>query len=135
MICRPKKEDSHDKCKAKWIERIKTGAKIVGIIGVAVGATYLAKKEINDTDETTDIFKPELDGDDSCHKFKLLMKYPDGTEEEEDELFNSEEEAQAYGDYMIACSQDGSETLYMSNLGDYPLDDYEDPEYEIIEIK
>ena len=74
-------------------------------------------------------------GDDSGRKFKLLMKYPDGTEEEEDELFDSEEEAKEYGDYMISCSREGAETLYMSNPVDYPLEDYEDPDYEVIETE
>ena len=64
-----------------------------------------------------------------------LMKYPDGTEEEEDELFDSEEEAKEYGDYMISCSREGAETLCMSNPGDYPLEDYEDPDYEVIETE
>lgn len=124
--------DCREKRKAKWMERLKDGAKIVGIIGVAVGAAYLATKGPNDSDESTDTFEPEPEGDDFGRKFKLLMKYPDGTEEEEDELFDSEEEAKEYGDYMISCSREGAETLYMSNPGDYPLDDYEDPDYEVI---
>ena len=127
--------DCREKRKAKWMERLKAGAKIVGIIGVAVGTAYLAKKGTIDSDELTDDFEPESLGDDSSHKFKLLMKYPDGTEEEEDELFDSEEEAKAYGDYMICCSREGAETLYMSNSGDYPLEDYEDPDYEVIETE
>ena len=122
--------DCREKRKAKWMKRLKGGAKIVGIIGVAVGAAYLATKGTNDSDESTDDFKPESLGDDSARKFKLLMKYPDGTEEEEDELFDSEEEAKEYGDYMISCSREGAETLCMSNPGDYPPEDYEDPDYE-----
>lgn len=127
--------DCREKRKAKWMERLKAGAKIVGIIGVAVGAAYLATKGTGDSDESTDDFEPESLGDDSGRKFKLLMKYPDGTEEEEDELFDSEEEAKEYGDYMISCSREGAETLYMSNPGDYPLEDYEDPDYEVIETE
>lgn len=127
--------DCREKRKAKWIKRLKSGAKIVGIIGVAVGTAYLATKGTNDSDESTDDFKPESLGDDSARKFKLLMKYPDGTEEEEDELFDSEEEAKEYGDYMISCSREGAETLCMSNPGDYPPEDYEDPDYEVIETE
>ena len=127
--------DCREKRKAKWMERLKAGAKIVGIIGVAVGAAYLATKGTGDSDESTDDFEPESLGDDSGRKFKRLMKYPDGTEEEEDELFDSEEEAKEYGDYMISCSREGAETLYMSNPGDYPLEDYEDPDYEVIETE
>jgi len=121
-----------EKRKAKWMERLKAGAKIVGIIGVAVGAAYLATKGTNDSDESTDDFEPESLDNDSDRKFKLRVKYPDGTEEEEDELFDSEEEAKAYGDYIISCSREGAETLNMSNSGDYPLEDYEDPDYEVI---
>ena len=55
--------------------------------------------------------------------------------DKEDELFDSEEEAKEYGDYMISCSREGAETLYMSNPGDNPLEDYEDPDYEVIETE
>ena len=34
--------------------------------------------------------------------------------------------------YLVSCSRTGAEILEMSNLGDYPMDDYEDPDYEII---
>ena len=104
MFDRPKKEDSRDcgavfepgtkqnlcsdcreKRKAKWMEHLKAGAKIVGIISVAVGTAYLAIKGTSDSDESTDDFDSESLGDDSDCKFKLLMKYPDGTEEEEDD--------------------------------------------------
>ena len=127
--------DCREKRKAKWMEHLKAGAKIVGIISVAVGAAYLAIKGTSDSDESTDDFDSESLGDDSDCKFKLLMKYPDGTEEEEDELFDSEEEAKEYGDYMISCSREGAEILYMSNPGDYPLEEYEAPDYEVIETE
>ena len=67
---------------------------------------------------------------------EVIRHFPEhDTEEEEDELFDSEEEAKEYGDYMISCSREGAETLYMSNPGDYPLEDYEDPDYEVIETE
>lgn len=124
-----------EKRKAKWIEHLKVGAKIVGIIGVAVGAAYFATRESGASDESADNFEPESSGDDSGRKFRLLIKYADGTEEEEDEFFDSEEEAKEYGDYMISCSREGAETLYMSNPGDYPLENYDDPDYEVIEAE
>ena len=127
--------DCREKHKAKWMERLRAGAKIVGIIVVAVGTAYLAAKGVSGSDETTDTFEPGPECADSDRKFRLLMKYPDGTEEEEDELFNSEEEAKEYGDYMISCSREGAETLYMSNPGDYPLEYYEKPDYEVIEME
>lgn len=46
------------------------------------------------------------------------MQYSDGTNEEQDEVFDTEE----------------AEILNLSNPGDYPLDDYEAPDFEIVEI-
>lgn len=67
-------------------------------------------------------------------KYKIVMQFSDGTSEEQDEIFDSEEEAEEYAGYLVGCSRTGSETLNLSNPGDYPLDDYEDPDYEIVEI-
>ena len=56
--------------------------------------------------------------------------------EEEDEVFDSEEAAEEHALYLCSCSQEGAEILNMSNPGDYDYDedDYEDPDYEIVEI-
>ncbi len=62
-------------------------------------------------------------------KFKVLF---DG--EYEDEIFNTEEDAEEYALYMCSCFREGAEILHMSNPGDYDEDDYEDPDYEIVEI-
>ena len=66
-------------------------------------------------------------------KFQVLMQYSDGTEELDDEVFDSEEDAEEYGCYLVGCCRTGAETLNLSNPGDYPLDDYEDPDFEVIE--
>lgn len=66
-------------------------------------------------------------------KYKVIMNYSDGTSDEQDEIFDSEEDAEEYAGYLVSCSQTGAETLNLSNPGDYPLDDYEDPDYEIVE--
>ncbi len=68
--------------------------------------------------------------------YKLLMHYPDGNDCYEDEIFDSEKEAEEYGCYCVSCFRDGSETLNMSNPGDYPYDedDFEDAEFEVIEV-
>lgn len=66
-------------------------------------------------------------------KYQVLMQYSDGTEELEDEVFDNEEDAEEYGCYLVGCSRTGAETLNLSNPGDYPLDDYEDPDFEIVE--
>ena len=68
-------------------------------------------------------------------KYKILMQYSDGTNEEQDEVFDTEEDAEEYANYLVSCSQVGAEILNLSNPGDYPLDDYEDPDFEIIEIE
>lgn len=64
-------------------------------------------------------------------KYKVIF---DG--EEEDEVFETEAEAEEYALYLCSCTRDGAETLHMSNPGDYDYDEevYEDPEYEIVEI-
>lgn len=67
-------------------------------------------------------------------KYKVLMQYSDGTEELEDDIFDTEEEAEEYGCYLVSCNRTGAETLNMSNPGDYPLDDYEAPDFAIVEV-
>ena len=64
-------------------------------------------------------------------KYKVIF---DG--EEEDEIFNSEKEAEEYALYLCSCTNSGAEILHMSNPGDYDYDEdsFEDPDYEIIEI-
>lgn len=56
--------------------------------------------------------------------------------EEQDEVFNTEAEAEEYALYLCSCSRDGAETLHMSNPGDYEYeeDEFEYPDYEIEEI-
>lgn len=54
-------------------------------------------------------------------------------DELQDEVFDTEEDAEEYASYLVSCCRSGAETLNMSNPGDYPLDDYEEPDYEIIE--
>ena len=68
-------------------------------------------------------------------KYKILMQYSDGTNEEQDEVFDTEEDAEEYANYLVSCNEEGAEILNLSNPGDYPLDDYEDPDFEIIEIE
>ena len=67
-------------------------------------------------------------------KYKILMQYSDGTNEEQDEVFDTEEDAEEYANYLVSCNEEGAEILFLSNPGDYPLDDYEAPDFEIVEI-
>ena len=64
-------------------------------------------------------------------KYKVVFN-----DEEQDEVFNPEEEAEEYALYLCSCTRQGAEILHRSNPGDYDYDedDYEDPDYEIIEI-
>lgn len=66
--------------------------------------------------------------------YKVLLKYSDGTTDLYDDEFETEEEAEDYGLYLIGCSREGAEILNMSNPGDYPLDDNEDLDFEIVEF-
>ena len=68
-------------------------------------------------------------------KYKVVMCYSDGTREEEDEVFEMESEADEYGLYLCSCYHQGKEILNMSNPGDYPLDEEEEVDFEIIEVE
>lgn len=61
------------------------------------------------------------------------MHYPDGTSEEEDEIFETEAEAEAYGADQCNNYSVGGEVLHMSNPGDYPLND-DEADFEVIEV-
>lgn len=65
--------------------------------------------------------------------YKVVMQYPDGTTEEDDEVFETEAEADEYGVYMVSCHSLGGEILHMSNSGDCPLSD-EEADFEVIEV-
>ncbi len=62
------------------------------------------------------------------------MHYPDGTDEEEDTLYDTEDQAEEAGCYGCSCYRLGGEILNLSNPGDYPLDEDGDCDFEIIEI-
>lgn len=66
--------------------------------------------------------------------FKVVMCYSDGTREEDDEIFDTESAAEEYGGYLCGCYHEGAEILNLSNPGDYPLDDDDDVDFEIIEV-
>ena len=53
--------------------------------------------------------------------------------EYEDEIFDTEEEAEEHALYLCSCVREGAEILHMSNPGDYDPDDY-DEDYEIVEV-
>lgn len=63
-------------------------------------------------------------------KYKIIFN-----DEEQDEVFDTEEEAEEYALYLCSCTRTGAENLHMSNPGDYEYDEdsFEDPDYEIVE--
>jgi hypothetical protein len=67
--------------------------------------------------------------------YKVVMNYPDGTKEEDDEVFETEEEARAHGLEQCSNYVAGGEVLHMSNPGDYPLsEDDDDVDFDLIEV-
>ncbi len=67
-------------------------------------------------------------------KYKVVMHYPDGEDDEYDETFDSYEEAEDHGRYLSSCYDLGGEILNMSNPGDYPYDENDEgASYEVIE--
>lgn len=61
-------------------------------------------------------------------KYKILF---DG--EFEDDVFDTEEEAEDYALYLSSCAKEGAEILNLSNPGDYEADDYDD-DYEVVKV-
>jgi hypothetical protein len=64
--------------------------------------------------------------------FKVVMKYSDGEQEEDDEVFETEAEADEYGQTQVSNYETGGEVLHASNPGDHPQG-AEDVDYEVIE--
>lgn len=64
-------------------------------------------------------------------KYKIIFD-----DEEQDEIFDTEEAAEEYALYLCSCTREGAEILHMSNPGDYDYDEdnFEDPDYEIVEF-
>lgn len=69
-------------------------------------------------------------------KYKILMHYDDGTDEEQDEVFDTEASAEEYALYLVGCCSVGAEIMHLSNLGDYAYNeaDFESPTFDIIRI-
>ena len=61
-------------------------------------------------------------------KYKIIFEG-----DEQDEVFDTYEEADEYALYLVSCYHTGGEVLEMSNPGDYPYDPDDEPEYAIVE--
>ena len=66
-------------------------------------------------------------------KYSFTMIFPDGTREDEGEIFDTYEEAEDAALYACSCYSLGGEILHLSNPGDYPLSD-EDADFEVFEV-
>ena len=68
--------------------------------------------------------------------YKVVMNYPDGTTHEEDEIFETEEEASAYGLVMCSDYTAGGEVLQLMKTGDYDPELAEDDraDFEVIDV-
>ena len=67
-------------------------------------------------------------------KYKVLMIHPDGTEELEENVFDTATEAEEHGRYMLDCIRQGAETLCLANPDENPVDGFVNSDYKIIEI-
>lgn len=71
-------------------------------------------------------------------KYMIIYHYPDGSDEEDDnygEYYSSEEEAMEAGLYGLSCFHLGGENLEMSNPGDYPYDESEEADFEVVQVE
>lgn len=53
--------------------------------------------------------------------YGVMLHYSDGTSQLDDEIFETEKEANDHGYYVSSCHTLGSEILHESNPGDYPF--------------
>ncbi|MBR6921200.1 MAG: hypothetical protein IKH51_03300 [Clostridia bacterium] len=68
-------------------------------------------------------------------KYKVNLIFEDGSEEEQDEIFDTYEEAEDHAQYLCDCYYVGVDTLNMSNPDENPeTSDDVNVDYEIIEI-
>ncbi len=68
-------------------------------------------------------------------KYKVKYIFSNSEESYEDNLYDTEEEAREAGEYGCGCYSLGNEVLNLSNPGDYPLDEDDDVDFEIIEVE
>ncbi len=62
-------------------------------------------------------------------KYKVIFN-----DDEQDEVFDSYEEAEDFAMELLTYWHAGGEVLELSNPGDYPYDPDDAPDYEIVEV-
>jgi len=65
--------------------------------------------------------------------FKVKLIFSDSDTEELEGVFDTEADAEEYALESISEYHMGGEILNMSNPGDYPLDEEDDVDFEVIE--
>ena len=68
-----------------------------------------------------------------ARKYKVVMITSDGRDEQ-DEVFETKEDAEAFGLQWCSDVAQGREDLHEHNPGDYPLDEDDECEWEVIEV-
>lgn len=109
-----------------------TAGEVAGAVAAVAGTIYAVSQSAKEDEGDLDADHRFADGclKGSKGKFKVIF---DG--EEQDETFDTREDAEEYALYLCSCTRTGAETLHWSNPGDYDYDEdtFEDPEYEIVE--
>lgn len=67
-------------------------------------------------------------------KYKAILYLENGNTLESEELFDTYEEAFRDGEEMTSDYMLGGEILHMSNPGDYPFDEDQEIELEVVEV-
>lgn len=67
-------------------------------------------------------------------KYRISLSFEDGSTEQPEEVFDSEDAAREFGYQWISDYHQGGEVLHMSNPGDYPLNEDEEVDLEVIEF-
>lgn len=63
-------------------------------------------------------------------KWHVQLSFSDGETIDDGYDFDTEKEAKEYGLEMLSNYHEGGRILNMSNPGDYPLDDWDEPDIE-----
>lgn len=64
-------------------------------------------------------------------KYRVVLKYSDGTTEEDDFLFDTRAEAEEHGKYLCICYHHGSELMSFTEIEDEIINDDDCAEYEV----
>lgn len=127
-LCEDCKKVRKEKAKA-WLA---TAGKVAGVVAAVAGTIYAVSQSTGDNESDAE-GDPKFAGDNVSEKKGKYKVIFDG--EEQDEAFDTEEDAEEYALYLRSCTRTGAEILHWSNPGDYDYDDdtFEDPEFEIVE--